>query len=62
MKAKVKILAIHTTADAMLLDHISRVLKLAFGHDVEEGKWPKTMPCTSMTITIISLQSTHLSP
>ena len=60
MKAKVNILAMphlfHTTADGMLLDPISLVPEPTW------EKWPgdevKTMPCTLINDTIISLQST----
>ena len=48
----------HTTADAMLLDHISLVAEPACGRRMWPGDEAKTMPCILMTLTITSLQST----
>ena len=48
----------HTTADAMLLDLISLIPEPACGRRKVAWDEAKTMPCTLMTLTIISLQST----
>ena len=49
----------HTTADAMLLDHISLVLSQHVGEEKWPGDEAKTMPYTLKTHTyMISLQST----
>ena len=48
----------HTTADAMLLDHISLVVSWHVGEEKWPGDEAKTMPYTLKTLTMISLQST----
>ena len=48
----------HTTADAMLLDHISLDLSRHEGEEKWHGNEAKTMPYTLKTLTSISLQST----
>ena len=47
----------HTTADVMLLDHISLIPEPAVGEEKWTGDEARTMPYTLTTLTIISLST-----